>query len=76
MNILEKTGVGRNILLHSRRYVNGEAFENVLVWSGLNKEARMQAGDCFVMKPAGFRRMDRAIQGMLFILPFHCTKFV
>ena len=40
------------------------------MWSGPYKEVCMQAGDYFVKKPAGFRRMDRAIQGMPFIFPF------
>lgn len=40
------------------------------------KEACTQAGDCFVKKPAGFRKMDRAIHGIPFILPFHCTKLI
>ena len=76
MNRLEKTGVGRNVLLCFRRYANEEAFDNALVWSGPSIEACMQAGDYFVKKPAEFRRMERDIEGMPFVLPFHCTKLI
>ena len=70
----KKTSVGRNISVRFRRYANGKTFENALMWSGSCKELFMQVGDYFVKKPAGFRRMDRAIQSIPFILSFYCSK--
>ena len=84
----KNAGVSRNILIRSRRYANLGFWKRISVvralWgSKVIKIWRIYVSACLSMhasvislyqEPFRFWRMDRAIQDMRFILPFHCTK--